>query len=189
MSEILRSIRKKPVIAALRGVQLLETALMSSVSTLFFLNADIQSLAPLTEKAKVHQKNAFFHFEFIDGLGRDSSAVRYLTQIAKPDGIITTRVNTIRDAKEAGFFTVQRFFMVDRQSYETALKNIEIAKPDIIELMPGIMPQIISRMAADTDIPIIAGGLITTKDEAFSAMQAGAVAVSTGTQDLWNIYK
>lgn len=189
MNELLQSIRQKPVIAALRDYKPLEGALSSSVSTIFYLNSDILKLPSLTEKAKKYNKNVFFHLEFIDGLGRDRSAVRYLAQVAKPDGIITTRANSIRDAKDEGLFTIQRFFMVDRQSYDTAVKNIEISRPDIIELMPGIMPQIISRMVSDIKIPVIAGGLITTKDEAFSAMQAGAFAVSTGMQSLWNMFK
>jgi len=189
MGELFKSIRQKPVIAALRGVQLLESALVSSVSTFFYLHADIFELTPLTEKAREYGKNVFFHLEFIDGLGRDGAAVQYLGKTARPDGIITTRASSVKEAKDAGLFAVQRFFMVDKQSYDTAVKNIEVARPDMIELMPGILPQIIRQMTADTDIPVIAGGLITTKDEAFSALQAGAAAVSTGTQELWNMYK
>jgi glycerol uptake operon antiterminator len=189
MGEIIRSIRQKPVIAALRGEQLLEAALASTVSTVFYLHADIFRLGELTEKARERGKIAFFHLEFIDGLGRDGAAVQYLSKTARPDGVITTRVNSVKEAKDAGLFAVQRFFMVDRQSYDTAVKNIEIARPDMIELMPGIIPQIIRQMASDTNIPVIAGGLVTTKEEAFLALQAGAAAVSTGTQDLWNMYK
>lgn len=189
MNEILQSIRQKPVIAALRDFKLLDAALSSSISTIFYLNSDIFKLPSLTEKAKKCDKHVFFHLEFIEGLGRDRPAVRYLAQVAKPDGIITTRANSIRDAKDEGLLTIQRFFMVDTQSYDTAIKNIEVSKPDIIELMPGIMPQIISRMVSDTKIPVIAGGLITSKDEAFLAMQAGAFAISTGMQSLWNMFK
>jgi len=189
MGEILKSIRQKPVIAALRGVQLLEAALASCVSTVFYLQTDISEIGYLTGRAREYGKNVFFHLEFIDGLGRDSAAVRYIARIAKPDGIITTRANSVKDAKDAGLFAVQRFFMVDRLSYDTAVKNIEISGPDMVELMPGIIPQIIRRLAADTQIPVIAGGLITTKEEAYDALQAGAAAVSTGSQALWNMYK
>lgn len=189
LHELLQSIRKKPVIAALRSLQLLDAALSSSVSTVFYLNADITQLSLLADKARSCGKNSFFHLEFIDGLGRDRSAVRYLAQTVKPDGIITTRANSVRDAREEGVMTIQRCFLVDSQSYDTAVKSIEVSKPDIIELMPGIMPQIISRLVSDTKIPVIAGGLITTKDEAFMAMQAGAFAVSTGAQNLWNMVK
>lgn len=189
MGELLKTIRQKPVIAALRGLQLLEAALVSTISTIFYLHADISNLSFLTDKAREFGKNVFFHLEFIDGLGRDSAAVQHIARTAKPDGIITTRANSVRDAKDAGLFVVQRFFMVDKLSYETAVKNIEIAEPDMVELMPGIIPQIIRQMSADTRIPIIAGGLITTKGEAFQALQAGAAAVSTGTQALWNMYK
>lgn len=187
MGEILNAIKRKQVIAALRNVSNMESALASGVSTLFILHADIFKMAALTEKVKEHGKHVFLHMEFIDGLGRDRSAVQYIARTAKPDGVITTRANSVRDAKDAGLFTVQRFFMVDTQSYETAVKNIEVAQPDMIELMPGILPKIIRMMANDTRIPIIAGGLITTKEEAVQALAAGAIAVSTGSQDLWSM--
>lgn len=189
MHELIKSIQQKPVIAALRSSHALNVALASSISTLFYLHASIFDLTELTQKAKQHNKNVFFHMEFIDGLGRDSAAISYIAKTARPDGIITTRVNSIKDAKDAGLFTVQRFFMVDKQSYDTAVKNAQVAQPDLIEIMPGIIPQVIRQMAADTKIPVIAGGLITTKDEAFSALQAGAFAISTGTEELWNMYK
>ena len=189
MGDLVRSIRQKPVIAALRNEKQMELALTTSVSTLFFLHSDIFKMPQFTEKARKNEKSVFFHLEFIDGLGRDMAAAQYIARTVKPDGVITTRANSVRDAKEAGLFTVQRFFMVDRQSYDTAVKNIEVARPDMIELMPGIIPKIIKQMVSDTNIPVIAGGLITTKEEALSAFQAGAAAVSTGTQELWNMLK
>lgn len=187
MGDILNAIKQKKVIAALRSASNMDAALSSDVSTLFFLHSDIFKMPALTKKAQEHGKQVFLHMEFIDGLGRDRSAVQYIARAAKPDGVITTRANSVRDAKDAGLFTVQRFFMVDTQSYETAVKNIEVAQPDMIEVMPGILPKIIHRMARDTNIPIIAGGLITTELEALQALEAGAVAVSIGAQNLWSL--
>ena len=34
-------------------------------------------------------------------------------------------------------------------------------------------------------LPVIAGGLIETKDEIFAALSAGASAISTGKKELW----
>ena len=42
-------------------------------------------------------------------------------------------------------------------------------------------------MASETDIPVIAGGLIETKEEIYKALSAGAAAVSTGARELWGV--
>ena len=41
-------------------------------------------------------------------------------------------------------------------------------KPDYIEVLPGIMPQVISKMCKVSKAPIIAGGLISEKESVMS---------------------
>ena len=53
-------------------------------------------------------------------------------------------------------------------------------------MMPGILPEIIKEFNRNIGIPIIAGGLIKTKNEIYQALGAGAKAISTGKQELWN---
>lgn len=49
----------------------------------------------------------------------------------------------------------------------------------MVEIMPGIMPEIIERLKIEIKIPIIAGGLISDKKDIIAALSAGADAVST----------
>ena len=63
-------------------------------------------------------------------------------------------------------------------------ETIENTKPDMIEIMPGVIPKAL-RLLADRDIPVIAGGLIETKSEITAALGSGAIAVSTGKRELW----
>jgi glycerol uptake operon antiterminator len=51
--------------------------------------------------------------------------------------------------------------------------------------MPGIMPRIIREMTNMTPLPIIAGGLVGNQREIDDGLEAGALAVSVGTPDLW----
>ena len=53
------------------------------------------------------------------------------------------------------------------------------------EIMPAIAYKTIARIRKKTHIPIIAGGLIETKEEIFSALGAGASMVSTARYELW----
>ena len=58
------------------------------------------------------------------------------------------------------------------------------ATADLVEIMPGVIGKVIARVA-NGSTPVIAGGLIETKDELLGALSHGALAVSTGKQELW----
>jgi len=60
------------------------------------------------------------------------------------------------------------------------------AKPDLIEIMPGIAEKVIRKFSLDKT-PIIAGGLVESKAETMAVLSAGASAVSTGKKELWYI--
>ena len=82
--------------------------------------------------------------------------------------------------------TVQRFFALDSQGITAIDEMLESSKPDMMELMPGVIPKLVRRFSAGP-IPVIAGGLVENKSEVTEAISAGAAAVSTGTQILWHI--
>ena len=83
-------------------------------------------------------------------------------------------------------FTVQRFFTLDTQGLESISELLSSSTPSMIEIMPGVITKTISRFAQGTT-PVIAGGLIETKEEITAALRNGAVAVSTGKESLWYI--
>ena len=101
------------------------------------------------------------------------------------DGVLTTRTNIVKLAKEFDLITVQRFFMVDSHSVGTSVESIKISKPDIIEIMPGIITKKIREFSEKVDMPIIAGGIVETMEEVRAALEAGATVVSTGEAQLW----
>ena len=47
------------------------------------------------------------------------------------------------------------------------------------------MPKIIRKLASEMEVPLIAGGLITDKEDVINALSAGALAVSTTLSDIW----
>lgn len=52
---------------------------------------------------------------------------------------MSTRTGIIKIAKDLDLITVQRFFVVDSHSVGTSLDSIRISKPDLIEIMPGVV--------------------------------------------------
>lgn len=175
-----------PIIAAVKSEADLTSALTCEVQTVFLLSSNILTLEDYIDKAHKAGKLLYVHMDFVDGLSKDAAGVRYLATKGI-DGIISTRSNIVSAATECGVSSVQRFFMIDSRSVDTALESLRTSKADMVEIMPALAYKSIARIKASIKIPIIAGGLIEHKDEIFNALNAGASMVSTGKTDLWNV--
>ena len=175
---------EQPIIAAVRDGDGFLAACESDCEVIFLLSSKISALKEYIEKAHEKGKELFLHLDLAEGVGKDAEGVRFLAALGI-DGIISTRVSTVKYAKECGLSCVQRFFMVDSHSVDTALESIRVAHPDMIEIMPGIATKTIKRLSRHVSVPIIAGGLLEEKEELFAALSAGASAISTGKRELW----
>lgn len=175
----------KNVIAAVQSEEEFDKALNSSVDTIFDLSPNIMSLKDRTDKAHSVNKKIFIHIDLAEGIGKDKFGLLHAKEKGI-DGVISTRTALIKSAKEIGLKTVQRFFIVDSKSVGTTIKALNASKPDMVEILPGIIDKVISKLQKEVDLPIIAGGLIETKDEVKRAYDSGAIAISTGKSDLWN---
>ncbi len=171
-----------PVIAAVHE-ELFDDALKSPAEIIFLLEGNVMTVGEKIRLAHQNNKQIFIHIDLLKGVGKDKCGVEFLSSL-KCDGIISTRAALIKNAKEIGLTTVQRYFALDSQGVESIKEMITAVKPDFIEIMPGVVGKIISKFAKEK-IPVIAGGLIETKAEMTSALACGALAVSTGRKDLW----
>lgn len=173
-----------PVIAAVRNEEEFLRAVESGAGAIFLIRADIISLPRLIAMKK--NKRVYVHIDMAEGVGKDRKGLEYLLSIGA-DGIISTKNHLITAAKELGLGTVERFFIIDSMSVATALESVRSAKPDYAELMPGVIPKAVKSFVERAKLPIIAGGLIETKQDIISALSAGADGVSTGKAELWNL--
>ena len=185
MDNVFNILTDNPIIAAVKDEQQLDLALKSDCSVVFLLFGSILNIADLVSKVKASGKFAFVHIDLVEGLSGKEVAVTAIKELAAPDGIISTRPALLRHAKSLGMKTVQRFFVVDSLSVRNILPQSRAVKPDFIEIMPGLLPRVISEITQSTEIPIIAGGLISEKEHILSALRSGAAAVSTSRQELW----
>ncbi|MBN2222873.1 MAG: glycerol-3-phosphate responsive antiterminator, partial [Vallitaleaceae bacterium] len=138
-------------------------------------------------KCKEHDKVVFLHLDLIKGFSRDAVSLKYLKETVKADGVISTKVTLLKEAKNEGFFIIQRLFMLDSTSFKNSIHAAKSLRPDIVELMPGIMPKIIARTCQEIQVPVIASGLIDEKEEVIICLKAGATSVSTTKQELWYV--
>lgn len=176
-------IEKGAVIAAVKSDNF-HAAVNSDAKWIFDLSPDLNCLEDRVKIAHANGKKLLIHFDLATGIGKDRSGMQFAKDTGI-DGIISTRVNIIKMARQSDIFTVQRFFIVDSHSIETTIDALGAAKPDMIEIMPGTVPKIISGIASKVSIPIIAGGLIETEAEVNAVLGSGATAVSTGKHNLW----
>lgn len=177
------------VIAAARSDSELLIASKSKVDIIFMLSPNISDIKKQTELVHSRGKKIFIHLDLAEGIGKDEYGIRFVKEQGI-DGIISTRTNIIKMAKKEGLFTVQRFFLVDSQSVATTIESAKTSKADMIEIMPGTISKIINRLKEELKTPIVAGGLIETKEEINEAISCGATAISAGKQEFWeNIYE
>ena len=174
------------IIAAVRNEKELEYAVGTRVRTIFCLAPNINTLGRTIALAHSAGKKLFIHIDLADGIGKDRAGLEFVKSLGT-DGIISTRVSTIKTAKELGLFTVQRFFIVDSQSVNTTIDGIRSSKADMAEIMPGLIPKVIVSLKKRLTQPIIAGGLIDREEEITNAINSGAAAVSTGKSEFWNL--
>ena len=91
----------------------------------------------------------------------------------------------IKRARELSLYTTLRVFVLDSMAFENIEKQMSVARPDIIEILPGLMPKVIRRVCRLVKVPVIAGGLISDKEDVMAALSAGAISVSTTNQKVW----
>ncbi len=182
LSEFIDCLERDPIIAAV-GDDKWDDAILSPARVLFYLSADLMSVRDRIGQAHEVGKIVFVHIDLAQGIGKDRTGIRFLAD-AGVDGIISTRAQMIRLAKEQGLLSVQRFFALDSKGMDSIDEMLHNTNPQLMELMPGVIGKALLRFS-HSGVPVIAGGLIQTKAEVTEAFRCGASAVSTGQKDLW----
>ncbi|WP_017186515.1 glycerol-3-phosphate responsive antiterminator [Alkalibacillus haloalkaliphilus] len=177
------------ILPAVKQMKDYDKLLESDTEVIVLLETRISSLKSMVKYAKRANKKVIVHADLIQGLKTDNYGMEYLGQDVKPDGIISTRTNVIQLAKKYKLTAIQRMFLIDSQAIEHNLNLVEKTKPDFVEVLPGVIPHVISNIKSTLDehnIKIIAGGLIRTQQDVDEAIQAGATAISTSLRELWD---
>ena len=185
MDKRLEFFENEPIIAAVKSEEQLCRALASDCNVIFFLFGNICNIASLVDRVKDAGKHALVHVDLINGLAAKEIAADFIRSFTRADGIISTKPQLLRHAKEVGLITVLRVFILDSMALDNIDKLRSSCNPDLIELVPGLVPKVIKQVKSLYRTPIIAGGLIRDKDDTMSALSAGAVCISTSCEAAW----
>lgn len=183
--EFREALEDSPIITAIKDDTGLEKCIASDSRIVFILYGDIISIQNIVEKVKSAGKIAMVHMDLITGLSSKEIAVDFLRKYTQADGIITTKPTLIKHARELGFYTILRLFLLDSMAYENIDKQVKSARPDVIEVLPAPMPKIVKKVCNLSPIPVIAGGLVSDKEDVMTLLQAGAICISTTDSKVW----
>lgn len=178
---------ENPIIVAVRDDETYKKCMNIPESrVVFVLFGSISSIPDIVSELKGHDHQVFVHMDLISGLSSREDAVDFIRKYTNADGIISTRIEQIKRGKSLGLDTVYRIFVIDSKAFSVVRKNIS-NDVDIVEILPGLMPKIIRKMTEIQSKPVIAGGLISDREDVISALDAGAVAISTTNVNVWDM--
>ena len=190
MLNIKELLYENPVIMAIKDGKDLRECLKEEYSenrVVFVLFGNIETIPSIVKKLKSKDKIVFVHENLIEGLSSSHFSPSFIKKYTDADGIITLRAQNAYEARKIGLNTVFRFFILDSLSYESVKETIKNTTADLIEVLPGIMPQIIGEITNWSQVPLIAGGLIRDKSDAMAAISAGAIGVSSSNTKIWKM--
>ena len=185
--ELYDALSDNPIILAIKDQQGLKKSIeKEDAAVVFVLYGEIGSIADVVQQLKEAGKQVILHMDLIAGLSSREDAVNFVSRYTKADGIISTRFDQIRRGKELGLTTIYRIFVIDSKALDNVNpRTREYA--DIIEILPGLMPKIIRYMSERLKVPVIAGGLISDREDVIQALDAGAIAVSSTNTKVWEM--
>ena len=185
MYDFFEKIELNPVIAAVNKLDQLEEALNSPCENIFLLTGNIFNLKEICHRVRLKDKGLYIHIDLINGFSKDTWGLEYIVKNVHPDGIITTKTHLVKLGKDLGAFTKQRLFIPDSTSLYRGIESIKTSRPNVVEILPGVMPKIIKRIQLRTNIPIIASGLIMDREDVLWSLNSGAIAISTSNKNIW----
>lgn len=183
--EFREALEDSPIIAAIKDEKGLEACLDSDSRVVFILYGDICNIADIVKTVKAAGKMALVHLDLINGLASKDIAVDFIKKYTDADGIISTRPSLIKHAGGMGLSSVLRVFVIDSMAYESIDKQVRNARPDVIEVLPALMPKVVRKICKISQTPVIAGGLVSDKEDVMALLQAGVVSVSSTNEEIW----
>ena len=186
-AQLLELLADGPVIASVKDNGGLEAAIKSDVAVIFLLYGDVLTIADIVRKAHDAGKVVFVHLDLVEGLSPREVSVDFIARNTAADGVLSTKANLTKRAKELGLVAIQRFFLLDSMAIRNIEKHLGPDVSDLIEVLPGLMPKVIRQVRALSGKPVVAGGLITDKEDVTGALGAGAVAVSATNPAVWEM--
>src|SRR5207253_1193430 len=162
VTRLLDAFARVPVAAVISRAEELPRALASQVPAVFFLRPPAFHLGPLVWAVQARGKLAFVHIDLIAGLGKDRAGIAFLARDIGVNGVITSHSGLVAAARAEKVIAVQRLLLYDDLALPAAMSALDHARPDIVEVLPGVIfPLVVKEIRSRLPLPIIVGGFVT----------------------------
>src|SRR3954464_4948517 len=132
-SQLPATLLARRVIPALRDLADLPLALDLGLPAAIMLKGDIFDLDKLMSQTR-GKMAVLIHIDLIEGIGRDRAGLAYLKQQFGIVGLVSTRSNLIKEARNLGLISILRLFVLDSAAYTTGINLLQSLKPDAVEM-------------------------------------------------------
>ena len=178
-----------PVIIAIRDpIEWVTIANLHPPGWIFILGGGIDEVMKAVSNLNKLNWTVFMHADMTKGITNDYEGIKFIKKFVQPVGVISTHSQTMSHANKLGLLGIQRIFLLDSLSIESGIKQVTRSSADAVEVLPGVLPDIIARLSKVIAQPLIAGGLVQTKEHVREALKAGAVGVSTSSSQLYKMF-
>lgn len=179
-------LEENPVIAAAKDMNGLQKALDSDVEVIFVLFGNIMNITEIGQRISDKGKVGIIHIDLVEGLTNKEISLEFLKKNTKFHGIISTKPQVVKLGKKYGFITIQRIFILDTMSLIN-VNNHLVENCDAVEILPGLLFKVMKKLSQTIKKPLIAGGLISDKEDVVDALKAGATCISTTREEIWEM--
>jgi glycerol uptake operon antiterminator len=184
--EFVARLADAPCCAAIVDGARLDAALASRAAAIFLLRGNGLDLSDLIRRVHDGGKLIAVHLDLVDGLKPDHWGVAWLARCGA-DAVITSHGQLMSVIRNEGAIAIHRLLLSRREHLDTAVTALARSRPDIVEILPGVILPAIAGLLPQLDVPMLAGGFIRTPLDARAVLASGAVGVTTSSEGLWDL--
>ncbi len=171
------------IVPAVNDFSQIRAFLKSEYPLCAVMNMHITSLESVFRQIQEGGRKALVHCDLINGLAQDEYGAEYICGRFRPAGVISIRPTVITACKRLGVTSVQRAFLIDSSALKKSVANIKKAAPDYVELLPALCTPLFPELEEELRVPLIAGGLIGTREQAEEILRHTCVRAVTISMD------
>jgi glycerol uptake operon antiterminator len=161
-----------------------DRALASESQVIVILRANGLQLAPSIDRAHKVGKHVAVHLDLVSGLRGDKASVQWLSA-SGADAVISARGSLMAAIRQERMTAIQRLLLVRATHLARGVSAIKRSKPDIVEILPGVVLPEVKHLLPDLERPLLAGGFVRTWDDVRALLECGVHAVTSSTEELW----
>ena len=87
-----------------------------------------------------------------------------------------------------GVFTIEKLFIHDSTELMDNISSLKALRPHAIDISPGVVTKVITKISQELRLPVIASGLIENKKDVELALNAGAIGISSSNPTTWKLH-